>query len=793
MSWLRPITGALPLAGLMLALALGLVPARAAAGEADVCDLQLEVFINQAPTHLIGSFEMVVGRKIAARRAELEEIGLKPHGLASSGLASPDEIIVLDELSGISYRYDEARQQIFFTAVDELRAAKELTGTNAPKDQIAVRTDYGGVLNYTLYSAGSGQWSPGSLAFNGSSATLDARIFSPFGTLSQTGILRSSFDSRFDALRLDTTFAYSDRDTLTTYRAGDAISGGLAWTRPIRIGGLQLQRNFALRPDLVTLPLPSASGSAAVPSTVDVLVNNVRTSSQEVESGPYRISNIPAVAGAGTARVVLRDASGRETVTDLPFYVSSKLLAEGLYDFSMEAGMPRLSYATLADTYAKQFVTSASGRMGVLDWLTLEGHAEAGAGLWNAGAGAAMRTGSFGVLGTSVQVSSQRTFGSYDDLASATARLQTGVLADTQSVLAGLSFSNPSVPFGTAQTLPLWLAARPAKALDRISIALPLPFDLSTLSTSFIHLDDASGRVSNILSASWSRSFAYNITAFATAFKDISDSRNCGIMVGLSIPLGDAAMASAGASRDSNGTRPTFDAAKPLAPQAGSFGWRVHDGEGGAPDRSATVAYRSDYARIEAGVRQNGNGASATAEVEGAVVTMGNGVFLANRIDDAFAVVETGVPGVEVFNENRSVGFTGSSGRMLIPNLRSYQKNKITIDAKNLPVDADIASTQDIVAPADRSGVRVNFGVKMNGSSAIVALTTPDGQPVPTGSQGQIEGGEAFVVGYDGRAFVKGLASENTVSVALPGRECRATFAYSARPNEQVVIPAVCQ
>ena len=481
--------------------------------------------------------------------------------------------------------------------------------------------------------------------------------------------------------------------------------------------------------------------------------------------------------------------------------------------------MPRLSYATAADTYATQFVTSASGRYGVVDWLTLEGHAEAGAGLWNAGAGAAMRTGSFGVLagalsasrfagasglqgylayefavlGVGVQLSSLRTFGAYDDLASATARLQAAIPADTQSVLAGLSFSNPSFPLGAAQTTPLWLAARPAKALDRISIALPLPFDFSTLSASFMLLNDASGRVSNILSASWSRSFAYNVTAFATALKDISDTKNCGIMVGLSIPLGDAAMASAGVSRDQNGTRPIFDAAKPLAPQPGSFGWRVHDGEGALPDRSGSIAYRSDFARMEVGARQNGNGASATAEVEGAVVTMGNGVFLANRIDDAFAVVDAGAPGVEVFHENRSVGFTDAFGHLLIPSLHSYQKNKITIDARNLPVDADIHTTEEIVAPADRAGVRMNFGVRSNVGSAILALTTPDGQPVPTGSEGQIEGGEAFVVGYDGRAFVKGLAPSNSVSVTLAGRQCRATFEYSARPSEQVVIPIVCR
>jgi len=72
-------------------------------------------------------------------------------------------------------------------------------------------------------------------------------------------------------------------------------------------------------------------------------------------------------------------------------------------------------------------------------------------------------------------------------------------------------------------------------------------------------------------------------------------------------------------------------------------------------------------------------------------------------------------------------------------------------------------------------------------------LTTADGRPIPAGSQGQIEGGEAFVVGYDGRAWVKGLASHNTVSVALPEHQCRATFDYAALVNEQVTVSAVCQ
>src|SRR5436305_8189320 len=138
-----------------------------------------------------------------------------------------------------------------------------------------------------------------SFTFSGANASIDARLFGPYGTLSQTAILGSTLAREADALRLDTTWAYSDPESMKTYRAGDVISGGLAWTRPIRLGGAQMQRNFALRPDLVTMPLPTFSGTAAVPSTVDVYVNNVRTLSQPVGPGPYQISNLPTLAGAG--------------------------------------------------------------------------------------------------------------------------------------------------------------------------------------------------------------------------------------------------------------------------------------------------------------------------------------------------------------------------------------------------------------------------------------------------------------------------------------------------------------
>jgi outer membrane usher protein len=102
--------------------------------------LQLEVIVNGSPTKLIGSFIIFENRHIAARRQELEEIGLNPRGYAS-----PDKLIVLDDLPGLSYRYEEAAQRISITAPDKLLAIKKYEASNGPQKATAAQTDYGAV------------------------------------------------------------------------------------------------------------------------------------------------------------------------------------------------------------------------------------------------------------------------------------------------------------------------------------------------------------------------------------------------------------------------------------------------------------------------------------------------------------------------------------------------------------------------------------------------------------------------------------------------------------------------
>jgi outer membrane usher protein len=758
--------------------------------------LQLEVYINDTATQLIGSFMRLSDGRIAVEPNELVEIGLKVPGVSGA-----EALIVIDEIPGVTYRYDEPTQKIYLTCGDEQRIPKTHDARAGMDRPIAVQSAYGSVLNYSLFGATKTPVGKSLFNFSGANASLDARLFSPYGTLSQTAIVGSTTAREVDTLRLETTFTYSDPESMQTYQAGDTISGGLPWTRSIRLGGLQVQRNFGLRSDLVTLPLPAFSGSAAVPSTVDVYVNNLKTFSQEVASGPYQINNVPGLSGGGTARVVLRDSAGREVETTLPFYTSPRLLRAGLTDFSVEAGFPRVSFGVESNSYVQTPVGSASARRGIYDWLTVEGHAEGGAGLYNGGLGAIASLGSWGVLSVAgsasrfddtfgaigyqayaaydtqfksinFHLSSLRTFGSYNDLAAVTAR-------------------SPKVPF---TGLGLALTSRPAKALDTVSVSFPL-HDFSSFSIAFLRQELNSGKTSELITLSYSRPLLHGASFYATAFADLKNKQTSGIFVGLSMPLSKDVSASAGIARSNDGMNYSVEAMKMVAPEPGSYGWRVRNTEGKSPYRSASATYRSNVAQVEGNVRQHDGIATASAQVDGAVAMMGGGVFFTNRIDDAFAVVNVGAPGVDVLYENRPAGRTNGQGQLLLPNLASYQRNNIAIDPRGLPLDADAPVTQTLVTPAHRGGVVVNLDVKAEANGAVVILHGKDGKVLAPGSSGQLDGAnEAFVVGYDGRAYVKGLGATNTVVVKHAGDECRASFPYTPDKNTQVSIgPVVCQ
>lgn len=783
--------------------------------------LQLEASMAGRKLELIGSFFQRRDGSLTAKRRELEGLGLK----VPARFAAEDDV-PLSDLTGLTYRFDEPTQSIDFTVSDTGRIAKEynLRGSATGPTPVGI-SGTGAVLNYSLFGAAGRDQSAGWL-YQGASASFDARVYGPLGVLSQTALVTSNalYDNRASAVRLETAWTYTDTQSLITYRAGDTISGALAWTRPIRMGGFQMQRNFAVRPDLVTLPLPSVSGSAAVPTTVDVYVNNVRTVSQDVNAGPFRLTNVPIVGGNGTARVVVRDASGNTSEQSLPFFVSPDLLRGGLHDFSVEVGFPRLYYGTYSDLYSGELAGSASARYGVTDFLTVQAHGEGTRGLANGGLGTAFAVsnlalfnvagagswheGRYGgqvfasfetrIWGVSFYASTLRTIGDYEDLASVTA----------QPLLFGAPQAAASSQ-GYLGGLPATLTFRPPKAVDRISIGMPVAAIKGSVNLSYVHLQQVLGETNNIVSATYTRPLPYNGSFFATAFTDVSRSRNLSVFAGVSFPLNADVLnrnlpesltrdviVSSGVNAGPDGVTVGSEITKPLRQEPGSFGYRIRDTEGARVQQQRLVAlgYRGNNGQVTATAMQTPSGIYGTGQLEGSVVVAGGSVFFGNRIDDAFAIVNAGAPNVDVLFDNRRVAQSGSDGKALVAGLRAYQNNKVAIDTTNLPLTAAVDTTQEYVAPRDRSGVVVDFGVKATTPSAIVILTGHDGKPLAAGLRGTTAEGEGFVVGYDGRAYISKLQPANTVTVNLDPATCTATFPFAPQADAIATIgPVACQ
>ena len=776
--------------------------APAAAVDSAPAKLQLEVTLNSQPTNHVIGFVEHDGRFFAARR-ELEEIRIN-----APGAGPPDELIALDRIPNLVYFYDAPAQRVDIVAGDESQIRRIIDARASDEDREAARADYGAVLNYSIYAGGTTRTDDINIPeFNGANTVLDGRLITPFGVLSQSGIVGQTINDTYDrydtgAQRLDTTFTHVDEDDMITYRGGDIISGGPAWSRPIRMGGVQAQRNFQVRPDLVTQLLPSFSGSAAVPSTVDVYVNNARAYSKDVDAGPFQINNLPTINGAGTARVVVRDAAGRETEQDLAFYNSPQLLRPGLIDFSLETGFARNDYALKSSNYEDSPVASGSIKAGVYDDVTVEAHSEGGDGLINAGAGAIVRAGSLGIVSVAASTStfdnrsgyqlygsfdtkigpvtinarSQRSYDKYEDLASITSKGTVGRVAG--GFVAGG-----------------FLSIEPPKAVDSIGFSMPIDFDHSSVGVNLVHYEQNDGDTSNIITANYSRPIIDNTTFYATGFVDLEDRNSAGVYAGINMPLGDDVTLNAGVFQKDKHATASVDVTKSLDQSAGSYGYRVVDQEGGTAYRSGEVSYRAPMAKITGSIRQDQQNVRSGVAVEGAIAAIGGDIYTANHINDAFAVVDAGASGVKVLRDNNTVGETDEDGKLLVPNLNSYQRNKISIDPSNLPINSEVREIDSKITPSYRSGLYVDFQVKKNVPAALVTLVDASGAVLPVGSEAILAGSkEPYIVGYDGQTYFTELKANNTVTVKLAGGTCTATFAFSAKSNTQQALgPEVCR
>lgn len=739
------------------------VPGDVAAGASIMQETLLEVWINGRST---GDTALLILRegKLFAQNSDLNRWRFRLNGLDSIPYGDRS-YIALDSIDGLSYRIDQKSMKLLIDAIPGAFMASRIGDYEA--EIVKAASDEGAFFNYDLMWQNVESRSE----LNGLG---EIGVFTSCGLLLGTFVYRKSPEES-ETVRLETTYRKDSPEDLTTLTLGDAISrSGSMWGSSMRFGGIRWGTNFETQPGLITTPLLSLGGEASLPSTVDLYINNTLQMRDNVQPGPFTIDHIPLVSGPGEATLIVTDILGREQVITGSFYASPQLLRAGVTDYSLEAGFIRENFGISSGDYGN-FMTSGTYRTGITDRFTAEMHGEwssadtqaagfSGVWLWDgvgivsAAAAASHRNGELGVLGVAgfehlgngyniggLLKGTTENFaqiGSYGLLPRMEGQLNAGYS------LSGIGFFNANFTY------------RDYREYDDIAI-LGIGYHYS-----------------------WRDIGSLGLNLQRTIFPDDQSSMS----FYFTKPLENQRIASINYSVNSDSSYGTARFQKSLPPGSGE-GYAISADFGDRERIEALYERQNTYGTysVEASRTDDSDGFRATAR--GGIATMDGNWFLSRRIDQSFAVVDTGdFAGMEILKDNLPAGETNSDGKLLVPGLRAYQKNPIGISESDLPMIASLPSLEQEIIPGYRSGVLVSFPLERI-RRALMKVVLEGGTPPPSGAVVRIEGREeSFPVGKEGKVYVEGLFEHSRISVTWNGSSCGFTLDYPKTDDPMPIL-----
>ncbi|HEY5310452.1 MAG TPA: fimbria/pilus outer membrane usher protein [Casimicrobiaceae bacterium] len=714
--------------------------------------------------------------------------------------------VPLRTMPGVRATISEQAQQLDFDIdPDLLPQARLRFGLPAPL--LPQTPAWGGLFNYTVF----GQSTSGQDFTTGLSRSLagafDAAAFGPIGVFGASALVNSTSARQAGAqsvVLLDAGWRWDDPEKLRTYRIGDAISAPGWWGRAVRFGGAQVTSNYALQPGYVTYPLLTVAGIAAVPTAAEIYSNNIRMGTQNVPAGPFAITNVPALNGAGELQVVVTNAFGQQQVISQQFYVTTQLLKPGLSEYSFSAGSAQFNYGLKNFDY-QGYIGSAYYRYGVNDTLTVQGRAEGDNNVRSAGVGADYVVGYLGVLSTGIAASS-----SSGDLP--------GAKGTGERFLLGLSRQARLASFAVGST---WATPNYREIGDtalqesrttRASFNVALPAEAGSFALIYSGqrfrdsippgpLHESQNGTLNIYTAS------YSVGLAKFGFLTLSASRSNGlsnqtqVLALWTLPFGtsntsaaDTTITLGGQSTRGDGQSSsygTYDLQHPV-PVGEGWGYYLH----GQTDDIYTggASYWGKYGRYSVDA-SHANGQSAVrGAVSGGIGLVGSHAFFAQPIDQSFALVTVGdVAGARVLQENIDVGRTGADGTLLLPRVPSYTAVNVAIDPASVPLDATIGKTVQKVVLLDRTGIVINFESRRE-RNALIRLTLPDGTPLPAGAVARVVGrAEPYPVAMGGEVYITDLSDHQDVDIMWHGQTCRIPIALEKHAQPVADLgPFVC-
>lgn len=672
------------------------------------------------------------------------------------------DYLSLDALRVSRLDFDPATQSLAIVFLPDQFGANALHARDIQVQPIPA-AGRGAFLNYQLIFDRSAAGGGYSLFAEAAASVAGGVALSSQGLFERPGLGR-------EARRLESSFTRDDLPRIARLRLGDAVTRpatGLG--RPVRFAGLQWGTNFLTRPDLVTVPVATLSGQAALPSTLDLYVDNVLQARRSLPPGPFSITSAPLVTGEGEVLLKLTDLAGQEQIISQRVYANTTLLAPGLSDYSVEAGVLRKNFGLVDDGYGDGFV-SGSWRQGLSPRLTVE----MGANIQQGG-----RSGLLGGLATAlpgigiVSVAgglSRSEAGAGTQMALGIERRNRNTSLSLRTQYASENYRQLGI-FGT-QTL---------RRLDSVFLGYRIG-QIGRLGLSYVRQQRPGSDpvVVNTLS------FSTRPTDLGSLILSVSRSRASSTEQMISLfwvkSLGrDTSVSASHAQRSNSPAQDVLQLQKAMAPGEG-WGYRLQAAHY-APNQ-ASVFGQNGMGSARLDLAEFNGGTSMRATIGGGVAWLDGQWFASRRIDGSYGVVRLpGFSNVRVYVDNQLAAHTNAEGYALLPRLAAYMRNQVSVDPFDLPlnVQADAFKMQPV--PSWRSGVRIDFPIRAV-AAATLDLMQENGAPVPLGALvRREEGGDSVVVGHDGLLYLTDLAPEQRVTATWPGGLCRAQFSYRPEPG----------
>ncbi|MDS7957772.1 MULTISPECIES: fimbria/pilus outer membrane usher protein [unclassified Acinetobacter] len=760
--------------------------------------LFLNISVNSNVSKDLISVRQDQDRKLYIRSRDLKTLRLK-----MDEHIPDNQWVCINDLNGIQFKYLENEQSLNLKVPSNMLTGysvdlngQQITSPNLLK----MKPLNAAILNYSLYQTMTNDE-------NVFSGTAEGIFNSAIGNFSSGVLYNGSNENSYSHekwVRLESKWQYVDPEKIRIYTLGDFISNSPDWGSSVRLAGFQWSSAYSQRGDIVTSALPQFSGSAALPSTLDLYVNQQKIYSGLVPSGPFDIKQLPFISG-NEVTLVTTDATGQQSITKKPYYFSSKILAKGINEFSVDVGVPRYNYGLYSNDYDDATFASGAIRYGYSNSLTLSGGAEASTdGLSNLGTGFAKNILGIGVINADIAASQYKEEYGYSALLGLEGRISKNISFNTSyrkvfdnyfdlARVSQVRYLKDNQINAESQNYLNYSALADEIFRAGINYNFYAGYGVYLGYNQIKYSDNSYKLLSTNLSGSLDKNWGF----YASAYKDYENHKDYGIYFALRYTPSSKVNAITSISSDSGSLRYRQEIFGLSEPQIGSFGWGGYverDQDANENNASVYASYRARAAYLTGRYNRFGDNDQVALSATGSLVAAAGRIFAANEIGEGYAVVTNAGPQSQILNGGVNLGATDKSGRFLIANLRPYMSHHIYLDPSYLPLEWEVSSTNQTAFVGYRQGTLVDFGAHQV-ISGLVKLVDQNNSPLMPGYAVRINDQQDGVVGYDGEVFIPNLLKQNKLEVDLLDHgSCQVDFAYENKQySAKKLGPYVCR